>query len=56
EFASGADVNKAGAAHTYASPAVHYVLIVATDTSGIIEWTTQNARANTTVDIIAYIK
>lgn len=36
--------------------AIHLALLVATDSAGIIEWTTRRANAGTTVDIIAYIK
>lgn len=35
---------------------VHMVLLVATDTSGVIEWKCMVARDPTTVDIMAYIK
>ena len=44
-----------GAAHGENVTGVHIVLVVATDAAGIIEWKTQSATANSTVDVIAYI-
>ncbi len=34
----------------------HCLVLVPTDSSGVIEWITEAARASTTIDVVAYIK
>jgi len=45
-----------GAHYVYAGPNTYGVAVVATDSSGIVEWKCTGGYANTTVDVITYIK
>ena len=45
-----------GAALVDSSNAYHQIVVVVTDSGGIIEWKTEEATDNTTVDVIAYVK
>lgn len=56
EFYVAAYADPAGCALVHMATAVHYVVLVATSDAGVIEWKMSVATANTTVDIIAYIK